>query len=1281
MNIGNTIRTRLMLISTIVMLFIIGALTALNYLQVKEEMLVDKYEIVRLEVQREKVFIEREFSKLYEAAQALYITTTEVALEDHVQDEREFVLHLAENIVEDNENIIGVMIIMEPDVLESDTLFAGDDRFKSDGQFVSYVSKSNNVGEIVYIDNYDMLEAYTSAKILKDNFFTEPHYFTVQNEEHFLSTVVFPIVDNGEYLGLIGVDFTSDYIFERILNFDDTYDRHDIILSDSGLVLLSTDDSSLAGENFHTIHPAFLDDIDEAVLKGYKAGVEHDGYEVVYSVDLGSSGYHWFINSSVDYDVLISDVNTTAYRVIIIGVILALTGILTIFYLNNLETQPITDLSKGVSEFDIEKPDYKLLNISDRNLQDVSLLRDRLIKTFKEIEHSDVERKRLSELNIVKLNFKQLIEASLDIQELSSHILSEVLGITGSIIGAMYVKNIDTFEMTSSSGYKENALQKFKLNDGLIGKVAASGEHNVLDNSAITDSLIQLGFNDVKSPNVLILPIIDNQETLAVIEVVSLEGITDEQINTIKLLEDSIANSINRQIIIERTKELLAESQTLSKELEKKQNDLEIQNEELESQQEELRVTNEEVTAQQEELRVANQELQYNMKQVELMNSQLENAKLELELRTDEAEQSNKFKSEFLANMSHELRTPLNSILILSGLIKENKQADAKVSEYANTINSAGKDLLELINGILDLSKVESGQTEVTIDEWDLDEIIEDLPKRYLPLAEEKGIELKIKSENNHIKMKTDGVKIKLILTNLISNAIKFTKKGSVTLNVIEENAEVIFKVIDTGIGIDSEDLPKIFEEFKQVDTKANRSYGGTGLGLSICKNYAALLKGRISVESQPGVGSTFSLILPKTSEEIRKDSKPKNKEIKHEDTRSSDDGIIIDDRHSISKGEKSVLVIDDDVDFLQSMKDYFTSKNVKVIVSDNGENGMYLADYYLPTLIIVDYRLPALNGDAVINRLNNNYRTKFIKKVLISGDDIKGKAKHILSKPLLDKDLNKIVKNIKSSDENKNRVLFVEDDTIHVNAVTDYIMTNSIDLNISIDSVQSKKEALKILKSKNFELLIVDLGLEDSKDFELVTEIRKMEKYTDTPIVAYTGKDFTPNEEKELRQYVQDIIVKGEKSQERLLDDIKLFIRNYIHNAEHTDQEIFKGKHVLAVDDDIRNIFALTGLLESYNIKVSYETSGKKALEYLKDNHKQIDLVLSDIMMPEMDGFETISRIRNDLKLTSLPIIALTAKTMRGDRAKCIEAGATEYLSKPIIKDKLLSVLRVWLQ
>jgi CheY-like chemotaxis protein len=886
-----------------------------------------------------------------------------------------------------------------------------------------------------------------------------------------------------------------------------------------------------------------------------------------------------------------------------------------------------------------------------------------------------------------------------------------------------------------------------------------------------------------------------------------------------------IQANMRTEELLEQSQKLTQELQSQSKELQQQQEELKRSNTELEAQARTLRQSEELLKEQQEELQQVNEELEEKASllaeqnaKVEQKNREVESARQALEEKAQQLALSSKYKSEFLANMSHELRTPLNSLLILAKLLTENKDKNltGKQVEFAQTIYSSGTDLLNLINDILDLSKVEAGKMEVNVTDVTVRDVTDFVERTFRPVAEQKGLSFTVDAAGDSPSpIYTDGQRLQQVLKNLLSNAFKFTERGSVTLSIrradkgrrfasrtLDRADDVIaFGVKDTGIGIAREKQQLIFEAFQQADGTTSRKYGGTGLGLSISREIARLLGGEIHVESTPGQGSTFTLFLPvKYHEQDRKRledeltsgvrpdrlrsqavadrvlarassreretasasprpvlSPPRETErrvaapsapaaasggattassptttvstptsetkvaepsdswnlpdlssIGMEDASENTDASVDtlappmedlprphgfeDDRDDLQPGDRVVLIVEDDANFAHILLDLARDKGYKGIVGHDGEVGLQLAHAYRPDAITLDIDMPGIDGWAVLDRLKHHPDTRHIPVHIITGirerqQGLKAGAIAYLEKPVtkeaLDDSFNRISHFI---DQQVKRLLVVEDDDVQRAAMIDLIAHEDVE----ITAVATAEEALRELGQTHYDCMVLDLGLQGGQDgFQLLETVKGDPAMRELPIIIYTGKELSQEEETRLRRFADTIIIKDVKSPERLLDETALFLHRVeaklpeqkrrmlerLHNAD----AVFAGKHVLIVDDDVRNIFSLTSVLEDHGMRVSFAENGKQAIDLLKGT-PDVDLVLMDVMMPEMDGYETTRAIRQISELRNLPIIALTAKAMKGDREKCIAAGASDYITKPVDTEQLLSLMRVWL-
>jgi CheY-like chemotaxis protein/signal transduction histidine kinase/CHASE3 domain sensor protein len=736
--------------------------------------------------------------------------------------------------------------------------------------------------------------------------------------------------------------------------------------------------------------------------------------------------------------------------------------------------------------------------------------------------------------------------------------------------------------------------------------------------------------------------------------------------------------------------------------------ELSIQAEELQMQQEELRQLNEELEhqaqnlkQQQEELQMTNEELEQQTRSLEEKNKEVEASKNDIEQKTKQLEVSSKYKSEFLANMSHELRTPLNSLLILSKDLSENrkKNLDDVQVESAEIIYKSGHDLLVLINEVLDLSKIEAGKMAINIEKVSLTNFTDTLVRDFKHQAEQKGLTLLCKlgltlPEFIH----TDLQRLNQILKNLLSNAIKFTEKGSVIIH-IDPNTEttLAISVTDTGIGISKDKQTAIFEAFQQVEGGTSRKYGGTGLGLSISRELAKLLEGEIKVKSYSHKGSTFSLVIPleidATQESVNEIELKPNLYVasSKNDSNYLNYSTIKDDRETIHADDKVVLIIEDDQNFAAILLKQANKKGFKCLSAASGEDGLLLASKYKPQAIILDMGLPGIKGKEVLHELKGNPSVRHIPVHIISANDrslepIREGAVEYLMKPISKDSLEEAFNRIENFVNRKIKNLLIIEDSENSRKAMTILIGNG---DVKCYEAATGKAALDLFKHNHIDCIILDLMLPDMTGFELIHKLDDVKAHNLPPIIIYTGKELTKEENNLLHKYAESIIIKGVKSEERLLDETALFLHRTISNLPkskqiiinnlHDKQAIFHLKKILLVDDDMRNVFALCKILQERGMEVIKAENGKTALEML-DKNPDIDLVLMDIMMPEMDGYEAMNRIRNQIKFKNLPVIALTAKAMKDDKQKCINAGANDYITKPIDVERLLSLMRVWL-
>jgi CheY-like chemotaxis protein/HAMP domain-containing protein len=895
-------------------------------------------------------------------------------------------------------------------------------------------------------------------------------------------------------------------------------------------------------------------------------------------------------------------------------------------------------------------------------------------------------------------------------------------------IGAVYVLDDDNVLKLSGSyarDQQQNLRGEFKFGEGLVGQAAIERKTILLDEVPADYFKIHSGLVEGVPQNVLIKPVVYVEEVKGVIELGALHRFTEQQMAFLNMAMDGIATAFNAAQSRLRLRAFLQKTQQQAEALQAQEEELRHTNEELEEQTRFLKESEARLQAQQEELRQTNEELeektqalQRQKDDVRKKNFDLEEARRLLEEKAAALELASRYKSEFLANMSHELRTPLNSLLILAKLLAENKEGNLKPRqvEFAKTIHSAGSDLLKLINEVLDLSKIEAGKMELQIERAKLADFVAALERNFRHLAEQRRLGFQIYLDGAApTEIHTDIQRVEQVVKNLLSNALKFTAKGGVTVRIgrpdnqidlsacgLDPRKAIAIAVIDTGKGIAKDKQKLIFEAFQQEDGTTNRKYGGTGLGLSISRELASLLGGEIRLQSEEGKGSIFTLYLPErlvpglpakslepavgslATASAEAPSAPAIEE-------PSVTVVLEDDRHDLMPADRSILIIEDDSQFVKILSELIHERGFKCIIAGDGVTGLEFADAYMPRAIMLDIGLPDMDGWTVMQRLKDNPRTRHIPVHFMSAADKSREAMRMgaigfLSKPAslesLDAAFQKI-EDLISRDIRK--LLIVEDDERERQSILALLG----DSDIRATAVGTGREAYDLMKSAMYDCVVLDLGLHDMPGIELLKKIRNDSDLAHTPVIIHTGRELTKLEETELARQAERIIIKGAKSAERLLDETSLFLHRVEANLPeekqrilrmlHDKDAVLKGKKILLVDDDMRNVFALSNMLEEKGMETVITKNGREAIETLNKD-PQIDLALMDIMMPEMDGYAAIREIRKQERFESLPIIAITAKAMRGDREKCIEAGASDYLSKPIEADNLLSLLRVWL-
>ena len=898
----------------------------------------------------------------------------------------------------------------------------------------------------------------------------------------------------------------------------------------------------------------------------------------------------------------------------------------------------------------------------------------------------------------------------LTLNMLGRNILQFCAQYLGSVVGAVYVREdhggLKRVASYGLSNEQESRDQVIHNDEGLVGQAAQQDQLIRLDNVPQDYFLkVSSGLGQGLPHSVLVVPTSDDDRVNGVIELGFLRTLTERDVELFELIADNIGTSIEAARYRQRLQEVLAETQQLNEELQVQQEELKTANEELEEQSQILKESQTNLETQQAELEQTNEELAGQRDAMDRKNKELNEAQIQLEERAQELQRSSKYKSEFLANMSHELRTPLNSSLILAKLLSENSHGNLSGEQvkFAESIYSAGNDLLNLINDILDISKVEAGKLEVLPENTSVARVVEGLRGMFEPLAGDKGLTLKVEVQPGTPPMLyTDSQRLEQILKNLLSNAIKFTEKGQVSLTVAQAPGErIAFIVKDSGIGIAEDQQESIFEAFRQADGTTNRRYGGTGLGLSISRDLATLLGGTISVSSTPGQGSEFTLSMPEQFVEPDEPMAPKvapparavsaSAVSKPVDVAPVQIPRFADDREKAPFSTRCILVVEDEPNFARILFDLAHELGYNCLVAHGADEGYGLAVEFIPDAILLDMRLPDHSGLTVLQRLKASAPTRHIPVHVISVEDRVEAAMHMGAvgyavKPTTREELKNVFARLEAKLTQKvKRVLLVEDDDLQRDSIARLIGDDDIE----ITAVGFAQEALDLLRSNIYDCMIIDLKLPDMLGGDLLKRMSTEDICSFPPVIVYTGRNLTRDEEAELRKYSRSIIIKGARSPERLLDEVTLFLHKVESQLSHERQtmlqtarsrdKVFEGRKILLVDDDVRNIFALTSALEHKGAVVVIGRNGREAIERLNEV-EDIDLVLMDVMMPEMDGYEATIEIRKNPRWRKLPIIAVTAKAMKDDQERCLQAGTNDYLAKPIDLDRLFSLIRVWL-
>ena len=958
----------------------------------------------------------------------------------------------------------------------------------------------------------------------------------------------------------------------------------------------------------------------------------------------------------------------------------------------NLTTQvrAIADVSTAVTKGDLTR------SIQVDASGEVAELKDKL-NTM--IDNLRLTTERNTEQDWLKTNlakFTNMLQGQRDLSTVGRLMLTELTPLVGAHQAVIYqIQNEDEMSLRLLSVYADSGggrghPETLRVGEGLIGQCAADRRQIMISDMPAEVRPITSGLFQATPKSLIVLPVLFESQVKAVIELASLSDFTELQIAFLEQLTASIGIVLNSIEATMQTEGLLQQSQKLASELQTQQGELQQTNEQLEQKAQQLAERNVEV---------------------ERKNQEIEQARRAVEEKATELALTSRYKSEFLANMSHELRTPLNSILILGQQLADNPDGNlkAKQVEFARTIHGAGTDLLNLISDILDLSKIESGTVTVDAEEIFFTNVLETVARPFRHQAESQGLSFDVQIDAALGRsIVTDSKRLQQILKNLLSNALKFTAQGSVRLSVRptqagwrpdnitlgQASSVIAFEVTDTGVGIPVEKQKIVFEAFQQADASTSRKYGGTGLGLAISRELATLLGGELTLRSTPGVGSTFTLFLPTMYTGPRtavRQAAPGSAPVPQVSLPERLADQFPDDRHNLQPGDRTLLIVEDDPNYAGILLDAAHSAGLKAIVTQRGAEALDLALEYQPVAMSLDVFLPDMLGWNVLSQFKRTLETRHIPVQVLTMDEDRQQglargAFSYINKPTTTEGLSSALLRINDYIRpRKKRLLIAEDNEAEQFSITELLAHPDLELDVA----GTGREALDKLRARHFDCMVLDLRLPDMTGFEVLQEIQRDEVLSDLPVVVFTGRELSAEEDAQLHTMARSIVVKGAASPERLFDETALFLHQVAADlpAEkkrmlerlHASDEVLAGRTVLVVDDDTRNIFALSSALERRGMRVLTSTTGREAISLLETS-PEIAIVLMDIMMPEMDGYETIAQIRSKGPFRRLPIIALTAKAMKGDREKCLEAGASDYLAKPVNTEQLFSALRLWL-
>jgi CheY-like chemotaxis protein/putative methionine-R-sulfoxide reductase with GAF domain len=1016
-----------------------------------------------------------------------------------------------------------------------------------------------------------------------------------------------------------------------------------------------------------------------------------------------------------------SDAEDATTEQFIFGAMLVVLVLGAIIWLIVVVTFAISDVIELSAEISDGNLDVEIGNASSTEVKKLfaalAVMRDTLKEQNTEAQLRSKRQEQMTFLN-------EALRGELTVQQLADNMLKTLATLFDSLVGAVYLCEEDELVMRASYAYshRKGDRSRIKIGESLVGQAALEQNVFVVRDLPQDYAPIASGLGESIPKEVLLVPLSFNGHLLAVLELMTFKTFADSDIEFIERTAEGMAIAVNSSISRVQLAEALERSKLQSEALEQQQEELRATNEELEEQTTILKSSEESLQQQQEELRVMNEELEERNRlldrqkdEIEKNNAALEFSRKDLEEKAQQLEMSGRYKTEFLSTMSHELRTPLNSILILSQGLMENRKTnlDDKQVEHAKVINSSGRDLLMLINDILDLSKVEEGKLEIVTEVLPLSDLASKLHGQFDAQAENKNIGFSVEVDSAlPDSILVDEHRLSQILRNFVSNALKFTHKGKIevligvpekpvttTKGILQPDEAIEFRIVDSGIGIPKDKLGLIFEAFQQVDGTISRKYGGTGLGLTISRKLAEIMKGLVEVHSDgEDTGSSFSLFLPRsyTGEPVEAiSSKPSNPL-----SATTDEPVVsirpqqrVEQRsgREISR-DNTVLIVEDDPNFSGVLKNLAEEFGFQAFCAHNVRDAETYLAANIPGSVILDLGLPDAPGEQLLEHIKSNDQTKGIPVHVISGktdvnlSTLNG-AEEFIAKPFGRERLDKLFNDIDSEIKNISlkRVLVIEDDSVQ----REQLETSFSEQNVVCDMAATGQQAIDYLKKESYGAIILDLELPDSDGFVLAETLSQCTN-GNVPIIIYTARDLDKKQDALLRKHAKRIVLKTDKSISRLLNETTLFL-HWLQGSDkvtvkdvpvelaNVELDASDGKKLLLVDDDIRNLYSLSAVLEESGFEITTASTGLEALQALEEEG-EFSLVLMDVMMPEMDGLEAMQKIRLDPKYKNLPIIALTAKAMRDDRARCIDAGANDYLSKPVDTNKLKAIVKMWL-